>query len=90
MHMRCNINQRISEIKIEACKWASENAPIAEYENACEQKFAELIIQKCIAQIAIIGISNFENEDISWTVCTAIDNIKEHFGVKNERTNSRT
>lgn len=47
----------------------------------CE-KFAELIIQKCISQIALIGISNFENEDISWTVETAIDKIQEHFGVK--------
>lgn len=47
------------------------------------KKFAELIIQKCISQIALIGISNFENEDISWTVETAIDKIQEHFGVKN-------
>ena len=46
-------------------------------------KFAELIIKKCISQIALIGISNFENEDISWTVETAIANIKEHFGIKN-------
>ena len=46
------------------------------------KKFAELIIQKCISQIALIGISNFENEDISWTVETAIDSIQEHFGVK--------
>lgn len=48
------------------------------------EKFAELIIKKCISQIALIGISNFENEDISWTVETAIDKIQEHFGVKNE------
>ena len=46
------------------------------------KKFAELIIQKCISQIALIGISNFENEDISWTVETAITKIQEHFGVK--------
>ena len=46
------------------------------------EKFAELIIKKCISQIALIGISNFENEDISWTVETAIANIQEHFGVK--------
>lgn len=45
-------------------------------------KFAELIIRKCISQIALIGISNFENEDISWTVETAITKIQEHFGVK--------
>ena len=46
------------------------------------EKFAELIIKKCISQIALIGISNFENEDISWTVETAIDKIQEHFGLK--------
>lgn len=46
------------------------------------EKFAELIVQKCISQIALIGVSNFENEDIMWTVETAIDSIKEHFGVE--------
>ena len=45
-------------------------------------KFAELIIKKCISQIALIGISNFENEDISWAVETAIDKIQDHFGDK--------
>lgn len=45
-------------------------------------KFAELIIKKCISQIALIGISNFENNDIAWTVETAIDKIQEHFGLK--------
>ena len=45
------------------------------------EKFAKLIIQKCISQIALIGVSNFENEDIMWTVETAIDNIETHFGV---------
>lgn len=47
-----------------------------------KEKFAELIIRKCISKIALIGISNFGNEDISWTVETAIANIEEHFGVK--------
>jgi len=46
------------------------------------EKFAELIIQKCISQIALIGVSNFENEDIMWTVETAIANIEEHFGIE--------
>jgi len=45
------------------------------------EKLAELIIQKCISQIALIGVSNFENKDIMWTVETAIANIEEHFGV---------
>lgn len=53
----------------------------AKWESKLE-KFAELIIQKCITQISLIGVSNFENEHIMWTVETAIDSIKEHFGVK--------
>ena len=47
-----------------------------------KEKFAQLIVQDCISQIALIGISNFENDDISWTVETAIVKIQEHFGVK--------
>ena len=52
--------------------------------NAAEafEQFAELIIQKCISQIALIGVNNFENEDIMWTVETAIASIEEHFGVE--------
>jgi hypothetical protein len=46
------------------------------------EKFAELIIQKCKSQIALIGVSNFENEDIMWTVETAIASIEKHFGVE--------
>jgi hypothetical protein len=46
------------------------------------EEFAQLIIQKCISQIALVGVSNFENPDIIWTVETAIVNIEEHFGVK--------
>lgn len=46
------------------------------------EKFAELIVQECISQIALIGISNFENDDISWTVDLAILNIKDRLGVE--------
>jgi hypothetical protein len=44
-------------------------------------KFAELIIQDCISQIALIGLSNIENEDIAWTAEHSIKSIKEHFGI---------
>jgi len=47
-------------------------------------KFAELIVQECLEQVAMIGISNFENDDfgdISWTVGKCIEMIKKHFGV---------
>lgn len=48
------------------------------------EKFAELIVQQCISEIALISISNFENEDVAWTTKTAITNIKSHFGVDDE------
>ena len=41
------MNERIKQLKIQACKWASENASSAEYENACDIKFAELIVREC-------------------------------------------
>lgn len=44
------------------------------------EKFAKLIIQDCISQIALIGISNFENDDVSWTANKSIENIRQHFG----------
>jgi hypothetical protein len=48
-------------------------------------KFAESIIQDCLSQIAMIGISNFENDDhgdISWTVSKCIEMIKYRFEIK--------
>ena len=48
------------------------------------EKFAESIVNECITQIALIGISNFENDehgDIGWTVDKSIEMIKDHFGI---------
>jgi hypothetical protein len=45
-------------------------------------EFARLIVQDCISQIALIGISNFENGDIMWAVELATEMIRERFGVK--------
>jgi hypothetical protein len=45
-------------------------------------KFAELIVQSCISQIAMIGVSNCDDPDVVWTVDKAIQNIKQHFGVE--------
>jgi len=38
------MNERIGKLRIEACKWARENVPVGEYENASDEKFAELIV----------------------------------------------
>jgi hypothetical protein len=44
---------RIGKLRLQACKWASENVPIGEYENASDEKFAELIIQECCSAIRL-------------------------------------
>jgi hypothetical protein len=49
------------------------------------QRFAELIIQDCLAQVAMVGVSNFEDDDsgdISWTVGKCIEMIKYRFEIK--------
>jgi hypothetical protein len=55
------------------------------------EKFAELIVRECINEIAYIGKANEVFGDrtdrgglnhILWTTETAIEKIKEHFGVK--------
>ena len=49
------------------------------------KEFARLIIQDCVAQIALVGISNTgmgepeTDADISWACSKAIQCIKEHF-----------
>jgi len=40
------------------------------------EKFAQLIVEDCVAQVALLGISNFDNDDITWTTETAIQNIQ--------------
>lgn len=45
-------------------------------------KFAELIVQKCVTIVALHGISNFENEDISWVCDKIVKEINEQFGVE--------
>ena len=57
------MNERILELAKQAkMKSPSENAL-----SPPEAEFAQLIIQECIQEAAMIGIANFENEDISWT-----------------------
>lgn len=81
------MNERIRELADEAAKFTAISALLSgESANDANElfleKFVELIIQKCITQISMIGISNFENDDIMWTVETATTSIKEHFGIE--------
>jgi len=53
------------------------NAWIHEY----NQEFAKLIVQRCISEVAVMGVHNYENADINWSCATINNNLKEIFGV---------
>jgi hypothetical protein len=46
------------------------------------EQFAQLIIQECVSIIALHGVINFENEDISLICAKIVQEIKQHFGVE--------
>lgn len=50
-------------------------------------EFARLIAQDCISKIALIGVSNSENDDIMWAIEFATEIISARYGVRNENTN---
>ena len=76
------MNNRIRELAEQAgFKLISENC----YDIASTmsvQEFAELIVQDCISQIAMIGVSNCDDPDVVWTVDKAIQNIKQHLEIE--------
>jgi hypothetical protein len=55
-----------------------------EYDRKAIIKFAELIVQKCVSEAALLGMSNYENDDITWAALTIVKNIKSRFGVDDE------
>ena len=75
------MNERI-KLLAEQCGFRSNPDIYDRNQSFDMEKFAELIIQKCISQVALIGISNFENDDVMWATKKAIENIREHFGVE--------
>jgi hypothetical protein len=92
------MNKRIRELagqagfETEHHKWIFANDNVGEGEcHELLEKFAELIVRECINEIAYIGKANEVFGDrtdrgglnhILWTTETAIEKIKEHFGVE--------
>ena len=66
----------------QACKWASENASSTEYENAADQKFAELIVKECAMQVADVRIENDFEPVGDAALVQALAGIKKYFGVE--------
>jgi len=81
------MNERIKQLAEQATSYA-DTLDVADqriYREIRDREFAELIIQDCLTQVAMIGISNFEDDDhgdISWTVSKCIEMIKYRFEIK--------
>ena len=81
------MNERIKQLAEQATKdkWKLNRYmgdPVFDGREIDTEKFAELIVQSCISQIAMIGVSNCDDPDVVWTVDKAIQNIKQHFEVE--------
>ena len=85
------MNERIRELALQAglnAPYGSDHEGLRDFDY---KKFAELIVRECINEIAYIGKANEVFGDrtdkgglnhILWTTETAIEKIKEHFGVE--------
>jgi hypothetical protein len=83
------MNERIKQLA-EQARLLGPTSRIGNSHEATE-KFAELIVAECINEIAYIGKANEVFGDrtdrgglnhILWTTETAIEKIKQHFGVE--------
>jgi hypothetical protein len=77
------MNERLQELADQAQKYVYEmfDGNIDRNTERFKVKFAELIVQDCVSEVALMGVTNFENEDISWACRVIIDGIKNKFGV---------
>jgi hypothetical protein len=73
------VNERIHKL--------AEDSGMTQYvaaDNKYLERFTEMVVQDCVAEIALMGVVNYENEDISWACRAIIDGIKTKFGDINE------
>jgi len=85
------MNERIRELAEQAGSTHKQNLGVYQFYTEELEKFAELIVKECINEIAYIGKANEVFGDrtdrgglnhILWTTETAIEKIKQHFGVE--------
>jgi len=48
------------------------------------EKFGELVVRRCISEVAMMGVLQWENEDISWATQMITSNIKDIFEMKEQ------
>jgi hypothetical protein len=51
------------------------------YMHEAIEKFGELIVRRCISEVAMMGVTQYENKDIAWAVDLIIKNLKDTFEI---------
>jgi leucyl aminopeptidase (aminopeptidase T) len=74
------MNERIKQLWEEAAKTTQGDS--WEEQTKFMERFAELIVRKCISEVAMMGVVHYDNPDIAWAVNTIIGNLKENFEIK--------
>jgi hypothetical protein len=78
------MNERIRELAEQAGFSLLDIRDAFDYnEDNPYREFARLIAQDCISKIALIGISNYESNDIMWAIEFATEIISARYGVIN-------
>ena len=54
------------------------------YMHTAIEKFGELVVRRCISEVAMMGVTQYENEDIAWATNIMIANIKDIFKFKQQ------
>lgn len=81
------MKERIHKLAEQADLYArSDNSSMIfeNFQKRYTEKLVELVVQDCVSEIALMGVVNYENEDISWACRAIIDGIKTKFGDINE------
>jgi hypothetical protein len=75
------MNERISKLIQLAMESTGVEKTGNSYMELNPEKLVELVVQDCVSEVALMGVVNYENEDISWACRDIIDSIKSKFGV---------
>ena len=54
------------------------------YMHEAIDKFGELVVRRCISEVAMMGVLQWENKDISWATQMITSNIKDIFEMKEQ------
>jgi hypothetical protein len=75
------MNERVAKLIERSMEPTGVEGIAGSYTELNPEKLVESVVQDCVSEVALMGVTNFENEDISWACRVIIDGIKSKFGV---------